>query len=270
MLRRIRTRSTENIVAEMRHLHERYGTKAVMFYDDELNVNKQIVGLMDAIADLGDSLGFRWKLRGFVKAELFTEEQARAMYRAGFRWLLVGFESAHPRILENINKKATLEDNTRCLRIAHTHGIKVKALMSLGHAGESKETIRATRDWLSSERPDDFDATVITTYPGTPYYDDAVETSPGVWTYTAKSGDRLHSLETDWNRDVSYYKGIPGEYRSFVYTDFLAPEDIVGLRDQLEADVRHELGIPFNAGAPGVRYEASMGQLPGHILRRSS
>lgn len=270
MLRRIRTRTTESIVAEMRHLHETYGFTSCMLYDDELNVNKNIVELMDDIADLGEELGFEWKLRGFVKSELFTDEQAAAMHRAGFRWLLVGFESGSPRILENINKKATREDNTRCLRIAHKHGLKVKALMSLGHAGESRETIDETKAWLMEESPDDFDLTVITTYPGTPYYDQANETESGVWTYVAPNGDRLHAYDMDFNESAGYYKGIPGEYQSFVFTDYLSAKDIVLIRDKVEAEVRAFLGIPFNAGQTGKRYEASMGQMPGFIVRRSN
>lgn len=270
MLRRIRTRSTQSVISEIRHLYETYGVRGVMFYDDELNVNKQVVELMNAIAALGVELGVEFRLRGFVKSELFTDEQAEAMVRAGFRWLLVGFESGSPRILENINKKATREDNTICLRIAHKHGLKVKALMSLGHAGESAQTVRETQEWLLEEKPDDFDATVITTYPGTPYFDHAVETSPGIWTFTApKSGDKLHAYETDFTEGASYYKGIPGKYKASVFTDFLTSEDLVTLRDALEADVRKELGIPYNTGAPGVRFEASMGMLPGHILRKS-
>lgn len=268
MLRRIRTRTTANIVAEIRHLHDSYGVNGIMFYDDELNVNKQVVELMKAIAALGKELGTAFRLRGFVKSELFTEAQAESMYNAGFRWLLVGFESGSPRILENINKKATREDNTRCLQLAHKHGLKVKALMSLGQAGESAETIQDTKDWLLEQRPDDFDATVITAYPGTPYFDHAVETAPGIWTFTApQTGDKLHACETDFNKDLSYYKGVPGEYKSFVFTDHLTGEDIVRLRDELEGDVRTQLGIPFNPGAPGVRYEATIGQMPGHILR---
>ena len=270
MLRRIRTRTTENVVSEIVHLYREYGLTAHMMYDDELNVNKSIVDLMDAIADAGTELGVEWKLRGFIKSELFNDRQAESMHRAGFRWILVGFESGNSRILENINKKATREDNTRCMEIAHAHGLKVKALMSLGHPGESEETAEDTRQWLLGVRPDDFDLTIISCYPGTGYYDHAEETSPGVWTYTApKSGDRLHSYEIDFEREASYYKGGLEDYKSYVFTDHLSTGDIVRLRDSIERDVRARLDIPFNAGAPGVRYEASYGQLPGYMLRRS-
>lgn len=271
-LRRVRTRSSENIVREMVHLHHTYGVTGFMLYDDELNVNPNIVSLMSLIAATQRQLGVEFRLRGFIKAELFTDEQAAAMHEAGFRWILVGFESGHPRILENIQKKATRDDNTRCMEIARRHKLKVKALMSLGHPGESEETIRATRDWLVEVRPDDFDATVITTYPGTPYFDEAVETASGIWTYTCpKTGDRLHSVEVDYRRVADYYKGAPGNYTAFIYTDELTSEQLVGLRDWLEADVRRTLSIPFNNANPGLRYEHSMGQsgLPPSILRTS-
>src|SRR5689334_17156265 len=104
-LRRVRTRSSENIVREMVHLYHTYGIKGFMLYDDELNVNPKMTSLMRLIADTQQRLGVEFRLRGFIKAELFTDEQATAMYEAGFRWILVGFESGHPRILENIQKK---------------------------------------------------------------------------------------------------------------------------------------------------------------------
>jgi anaerobic magnesium-protoporphyrin IX monomethyl ester cyclase len=272
MLRRIRTRTTESIVAEVAHLHREYGVNGVMFYDDELNINKSMIELMDAIADLQAGLGVEFRLRGFVKSNLFTDAQAAAMYRAGFRWILVGFESGSPRILENIQKKATREQNSECMAIARRHGLKVKALMSIGHAGESAETIEATKDWLLQEKPDDFDCTVISCYAGTNYYDLAVETAPGIWTYAAKNGDRLHSYEIDFNIVVDAYKGMPGDYRSYVFTDDLSAEDIVKLRDDLERDVRAELGIPYPSGVAVINFEHSMGQsgpLPPNILRVS-
>lgn len=273
MLRRIRTRTTGNIIAEILHIYERYGLRAAMAYDDELNVNPKMVDLMRGIGALQSRLGVEMRFRGFIKSQLFTEEQAEAMKLAGFRWILIGFESGSPRILDNINKRATREDNTRCMNIARKHGLKVKALMSLGHAGETEQTINDTRDWLLEVKPDDFDATIITTYPGCPYFDAAVphESESGVWTFTApKSGDRLHAYEIDFTKDAAFYKGQNiGGYKSFVFTDSLTPERLVSMRDSLEEEVREKLNIPFNAGAPGLRYEASMGmtKLPTNILR---
>jgi len=252
----------------MMHMRATYGTRGFMFYDDELNVNRGMIELMEKIADAGDD----WRLRGFIKAELFTDDQAKAMVRAGFRWILVGFESGSPRILDNIQKKATQEDNSRCMDIARRHGLKVKALMSLGHPGESEATVAETRAWLVDERPDDFDVTVITPYPGSPYYDDAEDRGDGVFTYSARSGDRLHQFELDYAAVADYYKGSPDDgYVSHVFTDHLSSGAIVRLRDQLERDIRQALDIPFNPAAAAISYEHSMGQtaLPSRILRAS-
>lgn len=277
-LRLIRTRSTESIVAEVRLLYERYGFTGFMFYDDELNVNKNMIGLMNALADLQESLGQEFRFRGFVKSELFNAEQAAAMYRAGFRWLLSGFEAGSPRILENINKRAQLDDNTRAVEVAKAAGLKVKALMSVGHPGESEQTTRETQEWLLKVQPEEFDCTVITTYPGTPYYDEAIEhtNEPGIWTYTQpKTGDQLHAYDIDFLVVADYYKGDPkGGYKAFVYTDFLSAEELVARRNWIEDSVRSALHLPFPQARASLRYEHSFGQganeeLPGFILRRS-
>ena len=273
-LRVIRNRSEWSIIEEVSWLHETYGYTGFMFYDDELNVSKTFVKLMNDIYNLQQKLGVEFRLRGFIKAELFTEEQAEAMYRAGFRWILSGFESADPRILKNIDKMATLEDNTRVVEIAHKYGLKVKALMSVGHPGETKDSILSIRDWLIKMKVDDFDCTVITTYPGTPYYDLAIPHSSekGVWTYTHKrSGDKLHAYELDHTVTADYYKGDPnGGYTAYVFTDNVSAKEIVELRDIVERDVRQALNIPFNPGGVSVKFEHSMGQgLTDAIYRES-
>jgi anaerobic magnesium-protoporphyrin IX monomethyl ester cyclase len=273
-LRSIRSRSVENVLSEIELLHKTYGYTGFMFYDDELNVNKQLVKLMNSIADLQMRLGVEFRLRGFVKSELFNNQQAEAMYRAGFRWILCGCEAASPRILENINKKATIEDNTRVVETCHNHNLKIKALMSIGHAGESVRTAEDIHDWLMEVEPDDFDVTIITTYPGAPYYDEAIlnDKLPGVYTFThKKTGDRLHSYDVDFTEVSEFYKGNPnGGYRSYVFTDHISSEGLVQMRDWIESSVRMKLGIPFNPSRAAQRYEHSMGQIPPTLLRKSN
>lgn len=231
-LRQIRTRSTEKVIEELRYLHTTYGYKGFMFHDDEMNVNKNVVGLMHQMRQLQEELGVKFSCRGFLKAELLTEEQAEAMVLAGFKQVLVGFESGSPRILKNIKKHATREQNTRCVEICKKYGLKVKALMSIGHPGESKESVDDTRNWLREVKPDDFDVTIIAVYPGTSYYDEAVETKEG-WSYSV-NGDTLHSEEIDCRTVANYYKGAPDAYNCFVHTDYLTSKEIVRLRYETE------------------------------------
>lgn len=271
--RRIRARSPEVVKNEMVHLYQTYGYTGYMFYDDELNIPLNFISLMKEIIKAQEEVGQDFRLRSFIKSNLFTEEQANLMYEAGFRNLLVGFESGSDRILTNINKKATKAQNTHCMEIAYKYNLKIKALMSLSHPGESEETIRETEDWLLEVRPDDFDATLITVYFGTPYSDFAKphQSIPNTWTFTVpKTGDTLHFYETDFLTDNSYYKGIPGSYRCLTFSDYLSCEDLVRMRDNLETNVRNKLNLPFYPASPASRVETSMGQgFPAHVLRTS-
>jgi len=272
-LRKIRKRSSESVLREIEILHKEYGYTGFMFQDDELNVNKQMVELMNMIADYQEKNGVDFKLRGFIKAELFTDDQAAAMVRAGFRWLLTGFESGDERILHNIRKRATREDNTRCSGIAKKHGLKVKALMSIGHAGESEQTVENTKQWLLDIEPEDFDCTIITTYPGSPYFDDAILLDGHYVYIDPDNSDRLHQASLDYFTQMDYYKGDPEDgYVSYVWTDYLSAEKLVKLRNELEKDVRQKLNIPFYSARP-VYNEHSMGQgnqLPKHILKSTN
>jgi len=263
--RHIRTRTSQYVVEELKHLHQTYSYTGFFFADDEINIPKNFIGLMQAIVEIQERLGVDFRLRAFVKSELFTDEQARWMYRAGFRNLLTGFESGSERILTNIRKMATRDQNTRCIEIAHRHGLKVKALMSLGNVGETSETIEETKQWLLEVQPEDFDATVISVYPATPYHANAICVHEGrnIWCYEAKNGDKLFFEDIDFTEETAYYKGIPGEYKSYVFTDALTAEEIVHLRNDLEAEVRHKLNIPYYQIKPAMVVEHSMGMSGG-------
>ena len=258
----------------MRHLYHEYGFTGFMFYDDELNVNKGLIELLNKITNLQDEVGEEFRLRGFIKAELFNDEQAAAMYRSGFRWLLTGFESGDERILKNIKKMAKKSDNTRAVEIAKRNGLKVKALMSIGHAGESMQSVENTKQWLLEAEPDDFDCTIITTYPGSPYFDYAIK-KDDIYVYTSDlTGDKLYQSCIDYLSELDYYKGDPdGGYVSYVWTDHMSPKDLVSARNDLENIVREKLNIPFNPAQSTTKYEHSMGmgniEIPDYILRRT-
>lgn len=267
MLRRVRLRPTATVLAEMEFIYRTYGIHGFMMFDDELNVNRQFMELLIGMVDLQEKLGVEFRCRGFVKSELFTAEQADWMYRAGFRRVMCGFESGSDRILKNINKRATKDDNTRTMELSHKYKLDMKALMSVGHPGESYETIADTLNWLLAVKPADFDCTIITAYPGSPYYDQAEHVMADVWKFTVND-DRLYMRDIDYTTTEDFYKGSLDGYKSYVWTDYLDPKELVQLRGVVEKTTRHELNIPFYQAGERQSFEASMGQLPGTVYRK--
>lgn len=268
----IRTRKAAHVAAEVEHLFESYGYRGFMFYDDELNVTP--TGLEDlcvALREVQDRLGVEMRFRGFLKAERFNEAQAKAMYTAGFRIVLSGVESGSDQMLTVIQKRTTAEINARCVRLAHDAGLQFKALMSLGHAGESQKTVEESIAWVLREQPDDVDWTVITQYPGSPYFDQSepLEGQHGSWVYRAKGGEKLYSRELDYAKDAEFYKGVAGSYVSYVWTDHLSAEDLVRVRDDAERITRRALGLSPVLAIQAEQVEHSMGQLPPNVLKDS-
>lgn len=284
-LRIARPRTPEHAVAEIESVIQ-YGKElginysGVMFYDDELNVSTgNLEMLCRELIKLQDRLGIEMAFRGFVKAELFTPRQAALMYQAGFKILLSGIESGSDQMLQAMKKHTSREINSHLVTIAHDAGLKVKALMSLGHPGESKETVAESIEWVKSNlwpNWDDVDWTVITQYPGSPYFDhSAYDPIKEAWVYTFTTPDgeelRLYSREADFSRESHYYKGVPGEYEVYVWTDYLTKEQLGELRDKAEQETRDSLGLAPITNIEALQFEHSMGQhyLPDNILRRS-
>jgi anaerobic magnesium-protoporphyrin IX monomethyl ester cyclase len=273
--RMIRTRSVESTLAEVDELVGRYNKRGIMFYDDELNVNNNaLMQLMEGLISYQEKRGVDLRLRGFVKAELFTAEQAKIMRRAGFRVMLSGVESGDDGILKTMRKHTTREINSRWVQLCREAGLQTKALMSIGHPGETKETILNSLEWVLANRPDDVDWTIITQYPGSPYFDKSVPhpTQAGTWVFTDdKTHQVLYSQDVNYAQRAEYYKGVPGDYTSYVWTDALTPKDLVGLRDDVEKISRYELGLSPIQSVAARQFEHSMGQrtLPTSVLRRT-
>jgi len=273
-----RTRGVENIIDEIelvvrKSIEGGNPFRAVMFYDDELNVvPKNLENLCIALIDLQDRLGMEMRFRGFVKSELFTKEQARFMYQAGFRIILSGIESGSNKMLAAMRKRATTDINSRCVELTRDAGLKFKALMSLGHPGESEDTVAESVEWVLKSNPDDVDWTIITQYPGSPYYDHSIYVpEKNVWLYKEpKSGANLWSRNVDFTKHAEYYKGIPGSYVAYVWTDFLTSEKLVQLRDHAETLTRDRLGLGPIIATPAVQLKHNgCNSLPSNVLRES-
>jgi hypothetical protein len=107
---------------------------------------------------------------------------------------------------------------------------------------------------LINNKVEDMDLSIITPYPGSHYYDLSTHKNDDIWEYEAiKTKDKLYSINIDYSKISQFYKGIPGNYKSYVFTDFINSEDIVKYRDIVEHEVKSKLNIINNINITNTR-----------------
>jgi anaerobic magnesium-protoporphyrin IX monomethyl ester cyclase len=233
----VRNRSGESVISEIDYLVKTYNYKGFVFYDDEVNVNnKKFLILLEKLIQYQKDNKLKLSFRGSSRANLITKEQTELMLQAGFREVAIGFESGSERMLKNMNKRISVDQNSHALAISREAGLKVKAYMSIGHPGESKDTIEETRKWLLKVKPDTTDVTIITPYPGCDYFDKSIFDGTE-WIYTAPDTlDKLYGIDYDFIVHSYFYKSKTEDYVSYVHTDYLTENDLVYYRNYLEKD----------------------------------
>jgi anaerobic magnesium-protoporphyrin IX monomethyl ester cyclase len=229
MYRISRQRNPESVVAEMDYLSDVFGYNAFMWFDDEININPPRLKEFAKLLKNRDYIH-----RGFVRNDLIVRYPKTLDYLkdCGFVEVCSGAESGSNRMLEAINKHTTYDMNMKAAKMIMRAGFRHKSFLIIGHPGETEGDVNLTKDWIQVANPDDFDITVMTPYPGSQIYDDAVK-SKKFKEYLFKYNGLYFNRE-DFSKGSHFYKGMPGKYVSPVRTDELTAEDIVRLRDEIE------------------------------------
>lgn len=141
--RRIRFRSPENVVAEIRHLVDRFGVREIHFEDDNLTMKR---GHVERICRLIIEGGIKvsWACPNGIRADKVDEDLVVLMKESGCYYFAYGIESADDGILRNIRKMETIETIGKSIDLAARHGISCQGFFIFGLPGETRETIEKT------------------------------------------------------------------------------------------------------------------------------
>jgi anaerobic magnesium-protoporphyrin IX monomethyl ester cyclase len=230
MYRKPRQRDPINVVKEMDQLNKDFGYSAFMWFDDEINIRpERLKNLCDLLKDRD------YKHRGFVRSDLLVKypETIDYLADAGFVELGIGVESGSDRILNVINKGTNTEINLKAIDMIKQKGMRVKTFTIIGHPSETHKDVELTRDFLRTARPDNFDITILTPYPGSIIYDRAKPSKKYLGYEFEYNG--LYLNHPDFSREQIFYKGIPGKYGCNTRTDELTSQDILNLREEIDA-----------------------------------
>jgi hopanoid biosynthesis associated radical SAM protein HpnJ len=162
---RWRTRSSENVVAEVRRARELFpAAKEIVFDDDTFTIGKsRVLELCQKLKPLK----ITWSCNSRVTTDLDT---LKAMKEAGCRLLVVGFESGDATILKNIKKGATVEQAIAFMKNCRRLGLTIHGDFQIGLPGETRETIEKTMHFAMELDPETIQVSMSHPYPGTELY----------------------------------------------------------------------------------------------------
>ena len=202
---RYRLRSPVNVVDELEHdirLCPEILRGEFFFEDDTFTVDSK-----RAILICEEILRRNLKITFSVNARVDNADvkMFKMMKEAGCRELLVGFESGIQNILDNVNKKITLEQSRIFMDTAKKTGLQVHGCFVIGLPGETKETAKETIDFALSLECDTIQFSGAVPFPGTVFFDDAKKAG---W---LKTQDWSKWLGEGEQRGVVEYPGITQE-----------------------------------------------------------
>jgi len=167
--RHVRFRSPENVAAEIRYIADMWGIYQLKWQDDTLTTNKRwVLRMCDQIIHRCPPV----YMRGHTRVNVFDEEMADRMARAGFKVLCFGIESFDQRLLDLNAKQITVAQIERSLRIARDYGFKTVGFLIFGMPGEDAASVEATKAGIIRNKPylDYLNLATMVPLPGTPVY----------------------------------------------------------------------------------------------------
>ena len=190
--RQVRRRSAESVVDEMEYAIAQYGAHTMYFLDEIFLFNDQLTfDTLELIKKRNLPKRIRW--RGLTRVNFVDENIIKSAKEAGCFALELGIESGSNEILKAINKKITVEEAERAVKIIKKEGIAVAADFILGHPGETLETIKETVNLAVKLNTNRISVGIMTPYPGTKIYEMAKR---------GEGGYRL--LSKDWSKYDKY------------------------------------------------------------------
>jgi len=170
--RKVRYRSVENVIREIKEVMARYGTRQFAFKDDCFTINKKYTAEFCA-AVLREKLDINWECN--ARVDSLDLELLLKMKEAGCNSIKVGIETGSERMLSFINKGITHDQCRAAAKVLKKSGIFWTAYFMIGLPGETKDEMYQTLAFMRELGPDFASLSVYEPFPGTKLYDIGLE-----------------------------------------------------------------------------------------------
>ncbi len=194
-----RAMSAERIFLELQDIYS-LGIKKIFFRDATFTLNrKRVVDLCELIGNSG--IDIEWWCE--TRIDCLDFELLTLMKSSGCKGINVGIETADEQLMTKstktgVNLSKIMATSQQCKEI----GLKLHFLLMVGFPGETKESHLKTLQLIDKLEPESLGVTTVTPYPGTKFYEDAVNNN---WfaddSYQSFSGKGYNALTGAMTKD---------------------------------------------------------------------
>jgi len=210
---RYRTRSVDNVIAEVKNTLKLFPDVAEIFFDDDtFTANEERVL---EFCDNVKPLNITWSTTSRANVRY---ETLRKMKDSGLRLLVVGYETGNPRILKTIKKGITLDQARKFTKNCKELGIQIHGTFILGLPEENHQTIKDSIKFACEIDPDTIQVSLASAYPGTEFYRMCEERGYFVNpNWVDEGGYQFFNLKYDGISPQEIYKAVETFYKKFYY-----------------------------------------------------
>lgn len=196
---KVRMHSANRVVEEMFHLKYYFGVEMINFLDDTFILDrKRVKDICEKLIDR--KLDMKWFC--LTRVDCVDLDILKLMKKAGCLSLAIGFETGSNRMLQLMNKRATIEQARNCIKIAHEAGLMINGQLIVGFPTETDEDVDLTVKFIKDNpEVDTFGLHVFQPFPGS-----------DVWNNPSKYG-----IEINKDTDFSDYHTIGKHGENVVY-----------------------------------------------------
>ena len=169
---KVRSYSPAYAVNMIKDLTRNYGIREILIEDDTFIISKKRVKeFCERLID--EKIDITWSCLG--RADRVTPEILKLMRRAGCWHISYGIESGDQKILDAMQKGEDLKQIEEAVRWSRQAGLKTKGFFMVGFPGETKNSIKLTKELILRLPLDDISIMQLTPFPGTAIYANAAK-----------------------------------------------------------------------------------------------
>jgi radical SAM superfamily enzyme YgiQ (UPF0313 family) len=168
---RFRTRSVENVLAELAWVGERFRPARLVFRDPVFaHSRERVVEICEGMLNRG--LHLRWECES--RPEHFDADLLRLMQRAGCQWVKIGLETTDEALLQDLRRVASAQQAVEYLhhvadvvRICGQIRLQCRLFVMAGLPGQDVAMAHSTRRFVERLNPTALNVKLCERYPGT-------------------------------------------------------------------------------------------------------